>query len=39
MPINSNAINPYIRAARPSVLLKGTGVKRRVIFDYELIYI
>ena len=39
MPINSNAINPYIRAARPSVLLKGSGVKRRVIFDYELIYI
>ena len=32
-------INPYIRVARPSVLKKGTVIARRIIFDYELIYV
>lgn len=32
-------INPYIRKAIPSVLSKGTKIEKRIIFDYELIYI
>lgn len=32
-------INPYIRVAMPSVLSPGTIIKKRSIFDYELIYI
>ncbi len=37
--IDINNINPYIRIALNSVFQKGTVIKRRVIFDYELIYI
>lgn len=36
---NINEINPYIRVAIPSVLSSGTEINKRVIFDYELIYI
>lgn len=32
-------VNPYIRVAMRSVLPVGTEIKRRIIFDYELIYI
>ena len=34
-----HTVNPYIRVAMRSVLKKGTVIKTRVIFDYELIYI
>lgn len=37
--LDNSVINPYIRVAMPSVLRKGTKIVRRVIFDYELIYI
>lgn len=37
--LNNSAINPYIRVAMQSVLRKGTKIARRIIFDYELIYI
>lgn len=33
------AINPYIRVAMHSVLPANHEIKRRIIFDYELIYI
>ncbi len=39
MTIDTSVINPYIRVAIPSVLRSGTVIARRVIFDYELIYI
>ena len=32
-------INPYIRVAMQGVLPTGCEIKRRIIFDYELIYI
>lgn len=32
-------INPYIRLATPSVLPAGHSIARRIIYDYELIYI
>ncbi len=32
-------INPYIRRAIPSVLAAGTVIHRRIIFDYELLYV
>ena len=32
-------INPYIRVAMQGVLPAGCEIKRRIIFDYELIYI
>lgn len=32
-------INPYIRLAIPSVIPSGHNVMRRVIYDYELIYL
>ncbi|MBE6769081.1 MAG: helix-turn-helix domain-containing protein [Ruminococcaceae bacterium] len=32
-------INPYIRRAIPSVLAAGTTIRRRIIFDYELLYV
>ena len=32
-------INPYIRLAIPSVIPSGHNIMRRVIYDYELIYI
>ena len=34
-----SAINPYIRLAMHSVLPRHHVIKRRIIFDYELIYI
>lgn len=37
--MNINEINPYIRVAMHSVLRPHLRIKRRVIFDYELIYI
>lgn len=36
---NINEINPYIRVAMRSVLSSATEIKKRTIFDYELIYI
>ena len=32
-------INPYIRLAIPSVIPSGHNIIRRVIYDYELIYL
>lgn len=32
-------INPYIRRAIPSVLTAGTVIHRRILFDYELIFV
>lgn len=37
--MNVQKINPYIRRAIPSVLAAGTVIHRRVLFDYELIYV
>ena len=37
--IDIHTVNPYIRVALRSVLKKGSIIKRRIIFDYELIYI
>ena len=37
--LDNSIINPYIRVAMQSVLRKGTNISRRIIFDYELIYI
>ncbi len=37
--LDNSIINPYIRVAMQSVLRKGTHIARRIIFDYELIYI
>ncbi|MBQ8432005.1 MAG: AraC family transcriptional regulator [Clostridia bacterium] len=37
--IDIHTVNPYIRVALRSVLKKGYIIKRRVIFDYELVYI
>lgn len=34
-----NLFNPYIRAAMNSVLKSGREIKRRIILDYELIYV
>lgn len=39
MHLDIQTVNPYIRVAIPSVLTAGTEIKRRIIFDYELIYI
>lgn len=39
MNLSINKINPYIRLAMHSVLPKDSFIKKRVIFDYELIYI
>ena len=39
MYFDTHSINPYIRTARQSVLSAGSTIKRRVIFDYELVYI
>lgn len=39
MNFDIHTLNPYIRVAMQSVLSTGTEIKRRVIFDYELIYI
>ncbi len=37
--LDQSAINPYIRVAMNSVIPAGRDIKRRIIFDYELIYI
>lgn len=37
--LDDSIINPYIRVAMQSILRKGTEITRRIIFDYELIYI
>ena len=37
--LDNSIINPYIRMAIQSVLRKGTTIARRIIFDYELIYV
>lgn len=37
--LDNSIINPYIRVAMQSVLRKGTKIARRIIFDYELIYV
>ena len=37
--LDISSINPYIRIAFHSVLPEGSEIKRRIIFDYELIYI
>ena len=34
-----SSINPYIRVAMRSVISKGHSIAKRVIFDYELIYL
>jgi len=39
MRFDIHTVNPYIRKAIPSVLSAGTEIRRRVIFDYELIYV
>ncbi len=37
--MNINMLSPYIRRAMPSVIPGGTVMARRIIFDYELIYV
>lgn len=37
--MNIQCINPYIRVAMESTLAPGTVIHRRVIFDYELIFV
>ena len=37
--MHSSLINPYIRVVMHSVIPSGHNIKRRVIYDYELIYI
>lgn len=37
--MNAFEINPYIRLAIPSVVPPRWSIKRRIIFDYELVYI
>ena len=37
--MNLSLINPYIRLAMESRILAGHNIARRVIYDYELIYI
>lgn len=37
--IDNSIINPYIRVSMNSVLKKGLIITKRIIFDYELIYI
>lgn len=37
--LHTHEINPYIRVAVRSVLNTGLEIKRRIIFDYEFIYI
>lgn len=38
MYLNIHDVNPYIRVAMQSIWPAGNELKRRVIFDYELIY-
>ncbi|MBE6883971.1 MAG: AraC family transcriptional regulator [Ruminococcaceae bacterium] len=37
--MNLSAINPYVRVAMQSILKPHHEIKRRIIFDYELIYL
>jgi AraC-like DNA-binding protein len=37
--LDIHTLNPYIRVAMRSVLKRGCVIKRRIIFDYELIYV
>lgn len=37
--LDNSIINPYIRVAMQSILRQGTKIARRIIFDYELLYI
>jgi hypothetical protein len=37
--LNASLINPYIRVAMHSTIPAHREIKRRIIFDYELIYI
>lgn len=37
--MNVFKINPYIRAAKRSVIPAGEEIRQRIIFDYEIIYI
>ena len=37
--LDNSIINPYIRVAMQSILKKGIVIAKRIIFDYELIYI
>ncbi len=39
MMLNISAVNPYIRKAIHSVVRATHTIKRRVIFDYELLYV
>lgn len=39
MALDINRINPYIRLATESILPAGSVIRRRIIFDYELIYV
>jgi len=39
MSFDIQSVNPYIRVAMRSVITSEKSIKRRVIFDYELIYI
>ena len=39
MNLSINKINPYIRVAMHSVLPRDSFINKRVIFDYEIIYI
>ncbi|MBQ0110340.1 MAG: AraC family transcriptional regulator [Oscillospiraceae bacterium] len=39
MKIDLNALNPYVRFASQSILKGGWKIARRIIFDYEIIYI
>ncbi|MBQ8203400.1 MAG: helix-turn-helix transcriptional regulator [Clostridia bacterium] len=39
MSFNINKVNPYIRTAIHSVISADAPIKRRIIFDYELIYL
>ena len=37
--MDENLFSPYIRTAMYSTLPKGSTIKKRIIFDYELIYV
>ena len=37
--VTMEQVNPYIRVAMQSVLAAGVEIKRRIIYDYELIYV
>ena len=39
MALDLYSVNPYLRVAMQSVLPAGAEIRRRIIFDYELIYL